>query len=135
MPVVGVQDRFEQAYATELKARLARYGQFVTYENDRAALDLGLHLYDPAAEPGTLIQAHVAEARMLVVATPQTVEVRQMIDTARMLNPKIEVAVRSHNPEEAALLEREHASRVFVGERELARAMTRHVLERVAGTA
>jgi CPA2 family monovalent cation:H+ antiporter-2 len=85
-----------------------------------------------AAEPATLIQAHIAEARMLVVATPQTVEVRQMIETARTLNPGIEVAVRSHNPEEAALLERDHASRVFVGESELAHAMTRHVLERVA---
>lgn len=85
-----------------------------------------------AVEPATLIQAHIAEARMLVIATPQTLEVRQMIETARTLNPAIEVALRSHNAEEAALLEQEHGSRVFVGERELARAMTRHVLERVA---
>jgi CPA2 family monovalent cation:H+ antiporter-2 len=87
-----------------------------------------------AVDPATLIQAHIADARMLVIATPQTLEVRRMIATARTLNPKIDVAVRSHNVEEAALLEREHASRVFVGESELARAMTRHVLERVAGT-
>jgi CPA2 family monovalent cation:H+ antiporter-2 len=81
-----------------------------------------------AAEPGTLIQAHVAEARMLVIATPQTVGVRQMVETARTLNPKIAVLIRSHNAEEAAVLERDFASTVFVGERELAHAMTRHVV-------
>jgi monovalent cation:H+ antiporter-2, CPA2 family len=86
-----------------------------------------------AVDPATLVQAHIADARMLVIATPQTLEVRRMIATARTLNPTIEVAVRSHNAEEAALLERENGSRVFVGESELAHAMTRHVLERVAG--
>jgi CPA2 family monovalent cation:H+ antiporter-2 len=40
--------------------------------------------------------------------------------------------VRSHNAEEAALLEREHAGKVFIGENELARAMTEHVLIHVA---
>ena len=86
-----------------------------------------------AAEPATLIQAHIADARMLVIATPQTLEVRQMVETARSLNSKIEVVVRSHNTEEAALLERDHAGKVFVGENELARAMTEHVLAHVAG--
>ncbi len=88
-----------------------------------------------AVEPGTLIQAHVAEARMLVIATPQTVGVRQMVDTARSLNPKIEVLIRSHNAEEAKLLEGEFPSKVFVGERELAQAMTRHVLAHLANNA
>ena len=88
-----------------------------------------------AAEPATLIQAHVAEARLLVIATPQTVGVRQMVDTARSLNPKIEVLIRSHNVEEAKLLEGEFASTVFVGERELAQAMTRHVLAHLASKA
>jgi len=86
-----------------------------------------------ATEPTTLIQAHIADARMLVIATPQTLEVRQIVETARTLNPKVEVVVRSHNAEEAALLEREHAGKVFVGESELARAMTQHVLTHVAG--
>ncbi len=84
-----------------------------------------------ATEPAVLIQAHIAEARMLVIATPQALEVRQTVETARTLNPDIEVVVRSHNPDEAALLERERAGKVFVGERELASAMTRHVLAHV----
>ena len=84
-----------------------------------------------AVEPLTLVQAHIANARMLVIATPQTLEVRQMIEAARLLNPNIEVAVRSHNEQEALLLEREGAGKVFVGESELARSMTSYVLARV----
>jgi CPA2 family monovalent cation:H+ antiporter-2 len=84
-----------------------------------------------AVEPLTLVQAHIANARMLVIATPQTLEVRQMIEAARLLNPAIEVAVRSHNEQEALLLEREGAGKVFVGESELARSMTSFVLARV----
>ena len=64
-------------------------------------------VFGNAVEPETLAQAHIADARMLVIATPQTVEVRQMVETARALNPDIEVAVRSHNDEEAQLLQRE----------------------------
>jgi len=81
-----------------------------------------------AADPATLIQAHVAQARMMVIATPQTLGVRQMVETARTLNPTIEVLIRSHNVEEAALLEGENLGKVFVGERELALSMTRHML-------
>ena len=85
-----------------------------------------------AADPATLIQAHVAQARMMVIATPQTLGVRQMVETARTLNPKIEVLIRSHNVEEAELLEGESLGKVFVGERELALSMTRHMLSLLA---
>ena len=88
-----------------------------------------------AREPETLVQAHIADARMLVIATPQTLEVRQMIETARTLNPDIAVIVRSHNAEEAVLIEREYGCRVFVGERELASAMTQQVMTHVNVTA
>ena len=84
-------------------------------------------VYGNATDAATLIQAHIATARMLVIATPETIEVRQMAQTARRLNPTIEIAVRSHNSEEAALLEAEGTGRVFVGERELAEAMVRHI--------
>ena len=77
-----------------------------------------------------MIQAHVAHASMLVVATPDTFNVRQMIKIARALNPAIETVVRTHNEEEAALLEREQAGKVLLGEHELAKGMIRHVLER-----
>jgi monovalent cation:H+ antiporter-2, CPA2 family len=44
---------------------------------------------------------------MLVIATPDTFNARQMIKTARALNPGIEIIVRTHDDEEAKLLEQE----------------------------
>jgi len=80
-----------------------------------------------AAEPAVLIQAHIAQAAMLLVATADAVGVRQMIDAARTLNPQVQVAVRTHSDEEAQWLASEGA-RTFGGEDELAQAMLRHVL-------
>lgn len=84
-----------------------------------------------AAEPAVLIQAHIARAGMLVIATPDTFHVRKMIEIARMLNPEIKSVVRTHNEEEATLLEKEKAGKVFVGEHELAQGMAAHVLEQL----
>ena len=83
-----------------------------------------------AADPAVLIQAHIARASMLVIATPDTVSVRRMAEVARTLNPAIEIALRTHSEEEARLLSKENVGMVFFGEHELASAMTRHVLAR-----
>ena len=85
-----------------------------------------------ASETVVLVQAHIATAHMLVIATPDTLNVRQMVKTARTLNPAIEIVVRTHNEAEAKLLQGENAGIIFLGEQELAQAMTRHVLERSA---
>ena len=53
-----------------------------------------------------------------------------MINNARILNPKIETLVRTHNEEEAEFLEQEMAQKVFLGENELANSMTGYILER-----
>lgn len=82
-----------------------------------------------AAEPAVLIQAHIARATMLVIATPDTFHVRTMIETARALNPSIQSVVRTHNEAEAELLRSKAAGKVFLGEHELALRMTRHILE------
>jgi monovalent cation:H+ antiporter-2, CPA2 family len=85
-----------------------------------------------AADPAVLIQAHIQRARMLVIATPDTLDVRRMVEIARTVNPRIETVVRTHSEEEAGLLEKENAGKVFLGEHELARAMIHHVLDRYA---
>jgi CPA2 family monovalent cation:H+ antiporter-2 len=85
-----------------------------------------------AADPAVLIQAHIARASMLVIATPDTFHVRAMVETAKALNPDIRCVVRSHNEEEARLLREDTGGAVFVGERELARSMTEHVLQGLA---
>jgi CPA2 family monovalent cation:H+ antiporter-2 len=82
-----------------------------------------------ASEPAVLIQAHIANASVLVIATPDTFHVRTMIEIARALNPAIDTVVRTHSEEEAALLRRENAGKVFMGEHELARGMTGYILE------
>ena len=86
-------------------------------------------VWGDATEAEVLIQGHIARARALVVATPETVLVRKMVSTARQLNPGIQVVIRSHNVQEAELLEKDNAGIVFVGEVELARAMSEHVFE------
>jgi CPA2 family monovalent cation:H+ antiporter-2 len=85
-----------------------------------------------AADPAVLIQAHIARAAMLVIATPDTFHVRAMVETAKALNPDIRCVVRTHNEEEARLLRAETGGTVLVGEHELARSMTRHVLDGLA---
>jgi monovalent cation:H+ antiporter-2, CPA2 family len=86
-----------------------------------------------AVDPNVLIQAHVHRARMLVIAIPDTLDVRRMIEIARTVNPRIETVVRTHSEEEAVLLEKENAGKVFLGEHELARSIITHVLEHYAG--
>lgn len=87
-------------------------------------------VFGDAEEPAVLIQAHIARAAMLVIATPDTIKVRQMIATARLLNPSIETVIRSHNEQEARLLEEENGGTVFLADEALAQAMVRHVIER-----
>jgi CPA2 family monovalent cation:H+ antiporter-2 len=84
-----------------------------------------------ASDPAVLIQAHIARAGMLVIATPDTFAARKMVETARILNPGIEVVVRTHSDEEAALLAKENIGKIFMGEHELARGMAGHVLARM----
>lgn len=83
-----------------------------------------------AADPAVLIQAHIADAAMLVVATPDPLNVRQMADTARTLNPGIEIVLRTHSEDESMMLRKDGIGTVFFGEEELAKGMTGHVLKR-----
>jgi len=84
-----------------------------------------------ASDPAVLIQAHIARAGMLVIATPDTFAARKMVETARLLNPGVEVVVRTHSDEEAELLTKENIGKIFMGEHELARGMVGHVMARM----
>jgi CPA2 family monovalent cation:H+ antiporter-2 len=54
-----------------------------------------------------------------------------MIEVARTLNPTVEIVIRTHSDEVAAALRGRNVGTVFMGEHELARAMSRHVLQRM----
>jgi CPA2 family monovalent cation:H+ antiporter-2 len=108
---------------------------YVVAEANREAVDRlrrrQIHaVLGDASEAEVLVQAHVARAALLVVATPDIVKVRKIVEIARTLNPRIAVLLRTHSDEEAALLRQEEAGEVYMGEHELALAMIRGVLER-----
>ncbi|MCC6303162.1 MAG: Kef family K(+) transporter [Gammaproteobacteria bacterium] len=114
-----------------------RHIPFVVAEQNREAVEKLRARNIPAvsgdaSDPAVLIQAHIARASMLVIATPDTFNVRKMVATARTLNPAIEVVVRTHSEEESALLRTENIGKVFMGEHELALGMTRHILTHMA---
>jgi monovalent cation:H+ antiporter-2, CPA2 family len=116
------------------EALKARGLSFVVAEQNREVVDALRKTGTPAVSgdaltPDVLIQAHVARAAMLVIAIPDTVNVRKMVDISRKLNPDIAVVLRTHNEEEAELLREESMGTVFLGEHELARGMTAHILE------
>ncbi len=83
-----------------------------------------------ATDPSVLIQAHITNAAMLVIATPDPLNVRQMIDTARTLNPDIEIVLRTRSEDETELLRKDKIGTVFFGEEELAKNMTHYILDR-----
>ena len=85
-----------------------------------------------ASEPGVLIQAHIANASMLVVATPEPIDVRKMVDTAKALRPEIEIVLRTHNEDESELLRKDKLGTVFYGEEELAIGMSKFVVNQFA---
>lgn len=83
-----------------------------------------------AADPSVLVQAHIAKAAMLVIAAPDPINARKMAETARTLNPNIEVVLRTNNEDESKLLREDNVGAVFFGKEELANGMVNHVLHR-----
>jgi len=83
-----------------------------------------------AADPMVLIQAHIANAAMLIIATPDSMDIRKMVDIAKQLKPEIEVVIRTHHEDEYQRLQKEFGEAVFFGEEELAKGMSGHVLQR-----
>ncbi|MCR4296417.1 MAG: cation:proton antiporter, partial [Elusimicrobia bacterium] len=113
---------------------LAQGRTFVVAEENREVVE-GLRargiqaVAGDASEAAVLIQAHVARARALVIATPDAPRAKLMTDIARNLNPRIKIVIRTHSEEEADLLRRESGATVLIGEHELAAGMARQLLE------
>ncbi|MES2502892.1 MAG: YbaL family putative K(+) efflux transporter [Pseudomonadota bacterium] len=108
---------------------------YVVAEENREVVELLRKKGTPAvsgdaSEPSVLIQAHIANAAMLVIATPDTIDIRKMVDTAKLLKPDIQIVVRTHNEDESKFLRQDNIGTVFYGEEELAKGMSKYVLER-----
>jgi len=85
-------------------------------------------IYGDAAVPEVLKHAHLERARLLVVATPDAFQARQIVELARGVNPDIDTVVRTHSEEEQAYLEHMDVGLAVMGERELAQTMTQYAV-------
>jgi CPA2 family monovalent cation:H+ antiporter-2 len=81
-----------------------------------------------AADPFVLIQAHIARAAVLVIATKDSIDVSKMVETARTLNPDINIFIRARNDEEVELYEKEGWGKSFTPEDELASRLANEVI-------
>tara|TARA_R110002049_G_scaffold147342_1_gene310043 strand:- start:8056 stop:9747 length:1692 start_codon:yes stop_codon:yes gene_type:complete len=87
-----------------------------------------------ATEPETLVQAHIANAGALIIAIPDAISAPQIVKTARLLNGKLEIMIRSTHQEEAEWLSNENLGKIFYDKEELAKGMIQHILNRYGKT-
>jgi len=76
-----------------------------------------------AVSAPVLADAHIASARALLVAIPQTLEAGPIIKQAREANPGIAILARAHSDDEVAYLLKAGADATIMGESEIARSM------------
>ncbi len=88
-----------------------------------------------ASDPAVLIQAHIARAALLVISGGDSLQARQMVETAHLLNPSIRVLLRAYSEDEAALLRQAGLGEVFVAEQCLATHLTQRVLAAMGSAA
>jgi CPA2 family monovalent cation:H+ antiporter-2 len=85
-------------------------------------------VFGDAARPGILEQASPATARLLVVATPDPFQARQVVEQARAIHPDIDIVVRTHTSAEQMYFEKLGVGRVVMGEQELALGMAHYAV-------
>ena len=76
-----------------------------------------------------LERLNLAQARWLIIAIPQPFETGHIVETARAANPDLQILARASSEEEAEYLRGLGANLVLIGQEEIARAMTRSVLQ------
>jgi CPA2 family monovalent cation:H+ antiporter-2 len=82
-----------------------------------------------AADPEVTAAANIGAARCLLVAIPDAFEGSQVVEQARALNPDLPIIARAHSDAEKEHLFKYGASRVVLGEQEIARAMVSDIPE------
>jgi CPA2 family monovalent cation:H+ antiporter-2 len=81
------------------------------------------------SDPAALIQAHIARAGMVVADGTDPVRTASLVEVARALNPKVEIAFHLGSAEEAGRL-RGEGCRTFLHQETAAKAVSDHVLSR-----
>jgi K+:H+ antiporter len=80
-------------------------------------------IHGNAADPDILQAANIPGARCLLVAIPDAFEGGQVAAQARALNPVLPIIARSHSDEETEHMKKHGATKVIMGEHEIAIAM------------
>lgn len=83
-----------------------------------------------AEHPSFIEQMHLDSARVLIVAIPDALAARRVIDEALRVNPRLHIVARTHSQEERARLDQMGVEEAVIGELELAIEMTRFALHR-----
>ncbi len=109
--------------------------RFVVVESNRRLVESlraeGIDvIYGNASRPEVLAAALPRQARLIVIALPDAFHARQVLETARGLNPSIETVVRTHSDREADYLSDSGVGLAVMGEREIAIGISRFALER-----
>lgn len=121
-------------------ALLSRQIPFVVAEQNRETVEklrsAGVAaVYGDAVEPAVLIQAHVAEASLLVITANDPVAIGKMVETARTLNPEIGIMVDAEDLSTAQILEGAQLGQVFFSDRLVAEAMVKAIEQRYSNHA
>jgi CPA2 family monovalent cation:H+ antiporter-2 len=85
-----------------------------------------------AAQPAMLEAANVAGARFLISAIPNPFESGNLIERARAANPALDIIARAHSDAEVEYLTKLGANKIIMGEREIARGISEHIIARAA---
>lgn len=85
-------------------------------------------VFGNAAEAETLVQAHVAEAAVLVLPGVESTTVRPMLEMARQLNPELRIVALADSEQEAAWLRQSGVDCVVERRQALAEALGELVL-------
>jgi monovalent cation:H+ antiporter-2, CPA2 family len=83
-----------------------------------------------AAQPAMLDAANVTGARFLISAIPNPFESGNLIERAREANPALDIIARAHSDAEVDYLSKLGANKIIMGEREIARGISEHILAR-----
>jgi CPA2 family monovalent cation:H+ antiporter-2 len=92
-----------------------------------------------ATRADVLDRAGIRHAKLLVVTAPEPIRARRIVDVARLANPYLDVAVRTHSATEQAYFE-QHLSthdargRAVYAEREAALNLAHYALQAVGKT-
>jgi len=119
---------------------LARAGapQVVIEEQERVVADLrkrgAMAIQGDASRPDVLERARIGNAKLLIVTAPEPVRARRIVEIARVANPHITIAIRTHSANEQAFLDhllataRDSTGRAVYTEREAALSLAHYSL-------